>query len=903
MPILPVRDSFVLFAAKARSFLIRELELMDFINRLFKKCASKKEKSQINLRLETLEDRTVPTSVTLNTGMLMVVGTNAPDRIAITLDQSSNQIVVLNGNQEAGRFASTDVTSIYLYGGNGNDSLQVASQIMQPAFIDGGLGNDRIFGGGGSSMIMGGDGANRLAGGTGNDSIIGQGMYDILGSASGVDTLTGGPGVNRFFGFADQATITNLKPTDLNFFLASTPNTFASTLGLPTTTNVTLTAQDVDILLQRAAAATASNDGMFAIVDREGRILGVRVEDGVNPKMNPNSAQFDPDLFVFAVDGAVALARTGAMFGNNQAPLTSRTIGYISQTTIEQREVESNPSITDVNSTLRGPGYVAAVGIGNHFPPGSALDPSMPDGIAFTPQVDLFGIEQSNRDSTYHPGPDRIKGTADDIYLPYRFNINPAFIPSNILDTFYTAPDSYGYMSGYAPNAQNRGIATLPGGIPIVKNNVIVGGIGSFFPGATGFATEMNSRLSTTYNANLPDRSFEAEYISFAASGGFPTGGVPVQQTLGGIALPTSGSFGLNAALSTIRIDLVGITLPIFGPAGTNGIFELYNYGQSLGEGTANTSFLANLLPRGGITSYVQYTGTPPNLVPVGIATPTTFAGIFAPEGYLVTPHDGVNYSAAQVNTIIMQSVERALQVRSAIRLPLNQNAKMTIAVTDVTGEVLGLFRMPDGTTFSLDIAVAKARNMRYYNDPTQLQAIDQVPGVPAGTAFTNRTVRFLALPRFPEGINGAPPGYFSQLNDGGASSTTGLNTGAPLPASVFQSVFGFSSFNPQSNFRQPNTPLTPVQNQNGNVYFPGSSGLYVGGQLIAGFGISGDGVDQDDVVTFAGQAGYNAPDNLRADMRFVSNVRLPYQKFNRQPLLPQGGGGARVNSSGTVTY
>ena len=50
---------------------------------------------------------------------------------------------------------------------------------------------------------------------------------------------------------------------------------------------------------------------------------------------------------VFAIDGAVSLARTGAYFANDQAPLTSRTIQEISQTTITQREVQSNPDVPD----------------------------------------------------------------------------------------------------------------------------------------------------------------------------------------------------------------------------------------------------------------------------------------------------------------------------------------------------------------------------------------------------------------------------------------------------------------------------------------------------------------------------------------------------------------------------
>ena len=41
---------------------------------------------------------------------------------------------------------------------------------------------------------------------------------------------------------------------------------------------------------------------------------------------------------------------------------------------------------------------------------------------------------------------------------------------------------------------------------------------------------------------------------------------------------------------------------------------------------------------------------------------------------------------------------------------------------------------MPDATIFSIDVAVAKARNASYYANPDQLQPIDQVPGLPGGS-------------------------------------------------------------------------------------------------------------------------------------------------------------------------
>src|SRR5206468_1212278 len=104
-----------------------------------------------------------------------------------------------------------------------------------------------------------------------------------------------------------------------------------------------------------------------------------------------------------------------------------------------------------------------------------------------------------------------------------RFDVNPAFIPSTIpADEHLAAPDSYGFISGLEPTAQPRGIATLPGGIPIYKNGVEVGGIGVFFPGKTGYADEENSALSANFDPNKRDRSMEAEFMAFAAVGGSP---------------------------------------------------------------------------------------------------------------------------------------------------------------------------------------------------------------------------------------------------------------------------------------------------------------------------------------------------------------------------------------------
>jgi uncharacterized protein GlcG (DUF336 family) len=761
--------------------------------------------------VELLETRFVPSTVTLLPGgILSILGTPGPENISVTLDAANAQLVVSDFGQETARIASSAVTSIVLTGGGGgNEYLTIDQAVTQPATITGaGTGLDVLRAGGGPTILQGGSGTNKL----------------IAGSAT--DILKGGPGRNLFFEVKATDTVVS-NPGDSVLAASDPPSAYPGPL-------VTLTPADVSQLLSRAAAASASDDGIVAILDRGGRLLGVRVEGNVSPIITNN-----PVNLTFAIDGAMAEARTAAFFANNQAPLTSRTVEFISQSTITQREVDSNPDILDPNSTLRGPGFVAPIGIRAHFPP----------NVMFTPQVDLFLIEHTNRDSIVSPGPDHIRGTADDILLPSRFNVPPQFIPPGV---HLFPPESYGFLTGIFPPGQSRGIGTLPGGIPIFKNGQLVGGIGIFFPGKTGFASEENSNLNSNFDPSKPDRAMEAEYDAFAAVGGSAGAGHPIGDIAG---IPPVPGIGLPFG----RIDLVGVTLDIFGPRGLQGPDILVDFGSRLGTGNPNSGFNAAIDKMGN----------------------TLASSLPVPDGWLVTPHAGTGITADDVIRIVNQGIAQANQTRAAIRLPLNSTTRMVFAVSDLNGNILGLFRMPDSTIFSIDVAVAKARNVAYYANPAQLQPIDQVPGVPPGTALTNRTFRYLTEPRFPEGIDGAPPGPFSILNDGGTDPVTGLQVGPPLPASAFQSVQGFDAFNPQSNFHDPFN----VANQNGIVFFPGSVPLYKNGQLVGGFGVSGDGVDQDDVVTFAGAKGFEPPASiLRADQTFFRSVRLPYQKFNRNP-------------------
>src|SRR5262249_15029212 len=145
------------------------------------------------------------------------------------------------------------------------------------------------------------------------------------------------------------------------------------------------------------------------------------------------------------------------------------------------------------------------------------------------------------------------------------------------------------------------------------------------------------------------------------------------------------------------RIDLVGITLEIFGPNPTaghriSGIETLRRTAAALGTGDSSS-------------------GT--NVVVDATTGATTMDGKKVPEGWLVFPHDSPigGLTQADVQKIVTNAIIQANKTRAAIRLPAGVKTKMVIAVADKAGNVLGLYRMPDSTIFSIDVAVAKARN------------------------------------------------------------------------------------------------------------------------------------------------------------------------------------------------
>lgn len=243
--------------------------------------------------------------------------------------------------------------------------------------------------------------------------------------------------------------------------------------------------------------------------------------------------------------------------------------------------------------------------------------------------------------------------------------------------------------------------------------------------------------------------------------------------------------------------------------------------------------------------------------------------------------------SAADVQTIISHAVQQANITRAAIRQPLGSNARVSVAVVDTAGTVLGLFRQQDAPVFGFDVSVQKARTAAFFSraDAGSLltsagfssyvsRAAADGLQLNGSVAFSDRAIGFLHRPLFPDGINNTAAGPFSTQLAEWSPFNVGLQLDL-IKANLIATLGG----SPVPCSSIPNLP-------NGLQIFAGSVPLYKNGVLVGAIGISGDGIDQDDLISAAGGNGFSPAPAIRADQVFVRSVRLPFLKFPRSPNL-----------------
>lgn len=291
--------------------------------------------------------------------------------------------------------------------------------------------------------------------------------------------------------------------------------------------------------------------------------------------------------------------------------------------------------------------------------------------------------------------------------------------------------------------------------------------------------------------------------------------------------------------------------------------------------------------------------GAPVVIFPGGMAPTSEFisavvggiAGEISPRFFPfiagTTPASPAALTAVEVDGVISRAAQQANITRAAIRQPLGSNARVTIAVVDAAGTVLGIFRQKDAPVFGFDVAVQKARTAAFFSNASAEALlrgagfgsyVDRAAadGLSLGgaTAFSDRAIGFLHRPFFPDGIDNTSAGPFSTSIPAWSPFNVGLQL--DLVKTNFLLALGGTP-----------TPCTAIPNlPNGIQIFAGSVPLYKNGVLVGAIGISGDGIDQDDLIGAAGANGVSPPPGVRSDQIFVRSVRLPFLKFPRSPNL-----------------
>ena len=382
------------------------------------------------------------------------------------------------------------------------------------------------------------------------------------------------------------------------------------------------------------------------------------------------------------------------------------------------------------------------------------------------------------------------------------------------------------------------GLSGDPGSVPIYKNGEAVGGVG----------IEGDGIYTVDRDPSDFDQPFE-EVIAVSAARGFEASQIIRGDNIlvDGIRLaylnvtnapsPPTISFGSLPGAVDPMFPIVGAQPSEFTPAVVGGI-----------AGEVDTRFFPF------------------------IASPTVTAN---------------SLTAVDVNTIISHAVQQGNITRAAIRQPLGSNARVSIAVVDTNGVVLGVFRQSDAPVFGFDVSVQKARTAAFYsgaNAGALLRAagfgsyVDRAAAdglrLDGSVAFTDRAGGFLHRPFFPDGIDNTAAGPFSRELNEWSVFNVGLQL--DLIKANLQTVLSGGA-----------APCTTIPGlANGIQIFPGSVPLYKNGVLVGAIGISGDGVDQDDLISAGGAAGFAPPVGIRSDQVFVRGVRLPFLKFPRSPNL-----------------
>jgi len=457
---------------------------------------------------------------------------------------------------------------------------------------------------------------------------------------------------------------------------------------------------------------------------------------------------------------------------------------------------------------------------------------------------------------------------------------------------------SSGSQAMIGPKRSPLGLAADPGGFPLYKNGAVVGGIGVMADGVYGSDSNV-----------LDDDNDPEEYVALAGTLGFEA----------------------PEAIRADRITVDGTSLR-YSDAAYSGLIA-----------TGAVSFAAINGSEGSLVTVRGYYGDPAPAILPGVAYGTEASGIRPArsaefsnmDAFVLTDGSGNDrfpiragtdggdvaqpLTTAEVTAILEEAFAVMSRTRAQIRQPLDSRAQVTISLVDTRGQALGIVRSPDAPIFGTDVSLQKARTAAFFSgahaaaDLSASSSADVAafvgkartflndPSALTGQhAFTDRANGNLSRPYFPDGEVGRPNGPFSRPIAQFNPFSTGLQSALVVGdlAAHLAYVTGASATDTPQRCSAVPTVSNRNRVQNGIQIFPGSVPIYRGNVLVGGIGVSGDGIDQDDMISFLGlhnggaRVGGigNAPAAIRADQIVVdlgnATVRLRYVSCPFAPFL-----------------
>jgi uncharacterized protein GlcG (DUF336 family) len=478
------------------------------------------------------------------------------------------------------------------------------------------------------------------------------------------------------------------------------------------------------------------------------------------------------------------------------------------------------------------------------------------------------------------------------------------------------------------PKPAPLGLSADSGGFPLYKAGTPVGGIGVEADGIYTLDPDIGDR----------DRDFD-ELIATAGTFNFAA---PLDRRGDHITADGKVFHYSDVGFSDLGRDPAQAAAFASLGASTGALFPvaLFYDGLSLKDGTAFTTaasgYRADTTLYPGLDAFILVDGNNQNRFAPRAGTETSGA-----------------LTAGEVTEVIKQGLAVANKSRAQIRAPFDSQVRVTVSVVDSNGVILGVARTRDAPVFGTDVSLQKARTAAFFSSPAAAgvltAAADAVYLTPQGTAsstrikfadylsssrqffavptlwgdgqyaFTPRAIGNIARPFYPDGVDGLPNGPLSKPFPSWSPFTDGIQydlvnnavarivgiylglQGGTLPLNTAVASFPLGSCGAEPFFDVANPPASSGPPAaagkllaNGIQIFPGASPIYRGGQLVGALGVSGDGIDQDDMVGFlgvfnagqvAGSIGH-APVARRDDQLVPQGARLRYVQCPQAPFL-----------------